>query len=159
MRHLRIIPILLPLMAVTAEKPPQTSANPGEQATPRPIIRLFDMADSDHDGSVTRNEMRQALEKRHQEQRERRFQQLDRNHDGVISREEFLQAPPPRNDREKPRHPFHALTIDEIFERFDRNQDGVLTRDEIPCKPPKKRACERSRGPCLGGNNAPGGDG
>lgn len=80
---------------------------------------VFDGADTDHDGRVSRAEFAAA--------RDKRFDRLDRNHDGVISRDDFsrlIRFRPQAGDR-----------LDKWIASVDANHDGKVTRAELHAAP------------------------
>jgi Ca2+-binding EF-hand superfamily protein len=80
---------------------------------------VFDSADTDHDGRISRAEFQAA--------RLARFTELDRNGDGVISREDFSRILAFR--------PQAAPRIDALIAECDLNHDGKVTREEMARAP------------------------
>ncbi len=79
----------------------------------------FDKLDSDKDGYVTAEEMKQARETRRGEQKahmEERFKEADANSDGQLSLDE-TQAKMPR--------------LAERFNSLDADKNGMLSKDEL----------------------------
>lgn len=74
---------------------------------------LVALADTDHDGAVTRTEIEALVQRHVQKQVEARFERLDRNRDGRVTRAEVPTMASAR------------------FARFDVNGDGTLTIDEL----------------------------
>ena len=81
-------------------------------ALPR-LARHFDAIDANHDGQVTFDELRAAMQAKRGELGRKVFAKLDANGDGKVSREEFLAQAAAR------------------FDRMDANKDGVVTPDEM----------------------------
>jgi Ca2+-binding EF-hand superfamily protein len=75
---------------------------------------MFDRLDANHDGYLTRDEIRYKAQQNLQEKRrgESRLSQMDTNGDGSISRDEW-QGP------------------SAVFDRLDSNHDGSITQEEI----------------------------
>ena len=61
-------------------------------------IQRLAAADTDRDGSVTREEMRAVAQARRAERADARFERLDADNDGVISKAEFEARGEPRGD-------------------------------------------------------------
>lgn len=80
---------------------------------------LFERADADGDGLVTRAEYIAA--------RNARFDRMDRNHDGVVEKSDFG-----RLARFRPQA---ASRLDAIIGQADANHDGRLTRAELAAAP------------------------
>jgi Ca2+-binding EF-hand superfamily protein len=87
----------------------------------RDPLAVFDGADADHDGVVTRAEFLAA--------RAARFDKMDRNHDGVVSRDDL-----PRRLRRRAKA---AGRFDALIAELDRNGDGQVTRAELAAAPPR----------------------
>ena len=90
--------------------------------------KVFDRADADHDGYVTKDEARSGREQMKGQMRERmqqHFDAADSNHDGMISLGE-AQAGMPR--------------LAEHFAEIDTNKDGQLSKDELRQSMQKMRA-------------------
>jgi Ca2+-binding EF-hand superfamily protein len=80
---------------------------------------VFDRLDTNHDGSLTREEF--AAGRQHDRGGRRGLRSMDQNNDSQISREEW-KGPA------------------ELFNRLDSNNDGVITSDEIKAHRGKGRA-------------------
>jgi Ca2+-binding EF-hand superfamily protein len=110
-------------------------------------LEVFDSADTDHDGRITRAEFAVA--------REKQFDKMDRNHDGVVSRDDFgflltlapsrgekldrfIAAADSNNDRKMTREELRASPM-RLFDRADTNHDDVVDQAEL--------AALRKRGP------------
>lgn len=115
-------------------------------------LRRLVAADADHDGSVTREEIRAAAMARRAERVAARFDRLDADKDGALSRAEFVARPAlgehgRRAGRHGPRRmhgPAHAVRrtggpvviaeaqtrAEQTFARLDGDHDGFVTRDE-----------------------------
>jgi Ca2+-binding EF-hand superfamily protein len=102
-------------------------------------LDVFDTADTNHDGRITRAEFAAA--------REKQFDRMDRNHDGAVSKEDFgflLALAPSReqrldrfiagadanNDKRVTREEFRASPM-RLFDRADTNTDGVVDAAEL----------------------------
>lgn len=139
-----IIPAIVTMM-LSAGEPPIPAAEQGPRQGPRPVVRLFDFADANKDGKLTREEVEQALAARRQQWRAARFEQLDANKDGVVSRDEFMHAPLPKPGAHRGRRG-GPPSVDEIFARHDADGDGVITRAEIERACGQRGAQGRGRG-------------
>lgn len=117
------------------------------------LTRLI-AADANGDGSVTREEMRTALQARHAERADKRFAKLDTDGNGAITRAEFDAARSergPRRDRAHGGGRHHAMRVahrgqraergpvviadmrtklTERFAKLDANSDGFVAADE-----------------------------
>jgi hypothetical protein len=82
-------------------------------------LAVFDQADADHDGRVSRDEFRAA--------RSARFAQMDRNGDGVVSRDDFTRFLKFR--------PQAGARIDAMLAEADANHDGKVSRAELDAAP------------------------
>ncbi|MDE1917058.1 MAG: EF-hand domain-containing protein [Sphingomonadales bacterium] len=80
---------------------------------------MFDEADANHDGRISRAEFQAA--------RLARFARMDRNGDGVISREDFTRLIAFR--------PQAASRIEAMIAEGDLNHDGKVTREEMAHAP------------------------
>ncbi len=76
---------------------------------------VFDGADTDHDGRISRAEFAAA--------RMKEFNRLDRNHDGVVSRDDFARLVKFR--------PQVGTRLDNWISARDSNHDGKVTRAEL----------------------------
>lgn len=141
---LALLPALLAALLAAGEP---AAGRPDPWPGQRPILRLFDFADANQDGQLTRAELEQAIAARRQQGRAARFEHLDANKDGVISRDEFMNAPSPKPGAPHGRR-HGPPSIDEIFARHDANHDGVITRDEVarPCGQRGAQGRGRGRG-------------
>lgn len=75
---------------------------------------LFDRADADGDGKVTRAEYVTA--------REAQFGRMDRNGDGVVSKADFPRAA---------KRPAAQGRLDQFIAEADVNRDGAVSKDEL----------------------------
>jgi len=75
--------------------------------------------DTDGDNAFTEKDMRRWVDERLQNATARRFQQRDPNGDGRITKEEFVQSS--RNKEQAGR----------VFKRYDQNGDGTIVPDEM----------------------------
>jgi Ca2+-binding EF-hand superfamily protein len=82
----------------------------------------FDKADGDHDGKLTKAEYDAARPKASPAKREKTFNKLDANHDGAVTLDEI-----------------EAKTTHR-FAKFDLNHDGKVTRDEALTRLTEKAA-------------------
>lgn len=137
--------LLLAAGAAAGEAPaPPADARPA-QRTPG---ELFDLADADGDGRVTREELAAAIAAQLAAERERLFARIDADGDGQISKAEFLafEPPPPPAPPGRPGPPDQAGPAGppprgrkpdpgEMIRRYDANGDGAITRDELPAPP------------------------
>ena len=73
-------------------------------------------ADTNKDGQLTREELKNAWQQRHAEM----TKEFDTNGDGVVSDQERAQA--------------RAKFWQEHFPKLDKNNDGFLTADEVPTR-------------------------
>jgi Ca2+-binding EF-hand superfamily protein len=80
---------------------------------------VFDGADTDHDGRISRAEFAAA--------REKDFDRLDRNHDGVVSRDDFARLLKFR--------PQAGSRLDNWIAARDTNHDGKMMRAELQAAP------------------------
>lgn len=83
------------------------------------LLAVFDEADVNHDGKITRPEFAAA--------RERNFDKMDRNGDGVVSRDDFgmlLSFAPARGKR-----------LDAFIAAADADNDKRMTRGELRGSP------------------------
>ena len=88
---------------------------PAAEASARSPGSALDKADADHDGYVTREELKAA--------RSAQFDRLDRNGDGVVTLSEF-----PRLARSKRAK---AQALKAVINRADHDGDGRVTRTEF----------------------------
>ncbi|MET3665702.1 EF-hand domain-containing protein [Caulobacter sp. 1776] len=84
-------------------------------AAPRTPGAALDKADANHDGYVTRDELKVS--------RGAQFERLDRNHDGVVTLSEFPRLA--KSNRPK------ARTLKTLITHADRDGDGQVTRAEF----------------------------
>lgn len=82
-------------------------------------MAVFDKADSNHDGVITRSEFVTA--------RNANFSRMDRNNDGVISNADFARLASFR--------PQMAEQFETVIARADTNGDGKVTRGEFQVAP------------------------
>lgn len=82
-------------------------------------MAVFDKADSNHDGIITRSEFITA--------RNANFSRMDRNNDGVISNADFARLASFR--------PQMAEQFETVIARADTNGDGKVTRGEYQVAP------------------------
>ncbi len=80
---------------------------------------VFDDADTDHDGRISRAEFAAA--------RMKEFDRLDRNHDGAVSRDDFA-----RLLKFRPRA---GARLDDWISARDTNHDDKVTRAELQAAP------------------------
>lgn len=80
-------------------------------------IEQFNAMDKDHNGQLSRDEMRAVARERMQARADERFKKLDTNGDGGLSQQELSAA------REQ--------AASERFKKLDINGDGKLTEDEM----------------------------
>lgn len=107
-------------------------------------IELFEQADANHDGGVSRDEYVAA--------RARKFDELDRNHDGFLTDADFPRLARAGGRGEKVRKMLDAADTDhdgkvsrdefknaggQWFDLADANHDGVVDKNEL------KQAAER----------------
>ena len=82
----------------------------------------FDKLDTNHDGYITQDEMKQARETRHQmhgdmkEKMDARFKEADANGDGQLSLDEVQAKMPRLSDR---------------FTELDKDKNGMLSKEEL----------------------------
>lgn len=122
-------------------------------------LQRFDRTDANHDGTLTGEEVRAAMQAQRQARRERMFSRLDADGDGSISRAEFDARPERRAEGEpgggrgghrgghrggRRGGAGAELAGDGItraeaqaraearFARMDRNQDGFLSQEDRP---------------------------
>lgn len=105
---------LLPLAALCAFSPAMAQRFGGGDGT-----QIFESADANHDGVVTRAEFLAA--------RNARFDRMDRNGDGVIDRSDFARLASFR--------PQAMGRIDALIAQADANHDGKVTRAELAAAP------------------------
>ncbi|MCS6622983.1 hypothetical protein N0B44_08685 [Roseibacterium beibuensis] len=134
-------------------------------------VQRLSAADADHDGSVTRDEMRAAAQARFAARADARFERLDADDDGVISKSEFdarrerraearVERGPRRSHRGQQRRLARAervaargpIVIAEAqaraetgFARLDANQDGFVTVAERRAVRAERREHRRER--------------
>lgn len=85
----------------------------------QPVLEIFDSADANHDGRITRAEFAAA--------REKQFDRMDRNKDGAVARDDFgilLGLAPSRGER-----------LDRFIAGADANNDKRMTREELRASP------------------------
>lgn len=107
-------------------------------------------ADADHDGSVTSQEMRVAMQARRAEHAGARFERIDTDRDGAVSRAEFdagaarrmahggeggrMHRRGPGMDGMAPRGPLVIADVQartaQAFARMDADHDGFISTDE-----------------------------
>lgn len=95
------------------------SAPAAAQMFGRDVTAVFDGADANHDGRISRDEFAAA--------REKQFDRLDRNHDNVVSRDDFgrlIKFRPQAGER-----------LDRWIAAADGNHDGKVTREELHAAP------------------------
>ena len=110
------------------------SQNP-RQGRHRGHARLFQRADTDHDGRISSDERKRSPEG---------FNRLDQNHDGFITQDEAQAAGRAGKRHGRRRLALRRMDTDndgritrdewrgpaELFDRLDANHDGAVTRDE-----------------------------
>jgi Ca2+-binding EF-hand superfamily protein len=90
-----------------------------------PCMLTLELFDLDGDGTVTRSEMKHAINARlelpiSEDMHERIFSEFDTNNDGIVTLEEFVAGVKKREDELGP-----------LFDEIDLNGDGYLTFDEL----------------------------
>lgn len=103
--------ILLGLSLLCAAQPASAQGLRGGATDP---VELFEKADTNHDGVVSRDEYLAA--------RAAKFDQLDRNHDGYLTEDDF------------PRFALKGDRGDKVramLRRTDADQDGKVSREEF----------------------------
>jgi Ca2+-binding EF-hand superfamily protein len=111
----RIATLALLIPALAAGSPLFAQAagqSPGRAQDP------FESADTNHDGSITREEYRAA--------RQAQFDAMDRNKDGVLNIQDFPEA---AND------PRVKERLDAMLSSADTNHDGSVSREELAKAP------------------------
>lgn len=103
----------------------------GRRGTADPI-EVFEQADTNHDGLITRDEYLAA--------RSARFDQIDRNHDGFLSGDDFgrarerieklLEGADADGDGRVSREEYKNAGS-KLFDMADTNHDGVVDKDEL----------------------------
>lgn len=84
----------------------------------------FNRMDSDHNGSVSREEFQNYLQQRRLEHKQAWLKQMDSNGDGQVSKDEYLA--------------YQTQMAVTRFARLDINHDGILSADELD-----RRDCNR----------------
>jgi Ca2+-binding EF-hand superfamily protein len=79
-------------------------------AFPR-LVKHFDQIDTNHDGNISKEEMKAA----HALKQAKHLKSMDVNNDGMISREEAANSP----------------RLVKHFDRIDTNKDGLLSKEEL----------------------------
>jgi hypothetical protein len=134
--------LAVPAAALAQTKPAQPQAAPVAQAAPQTMSKAdflkqvdgrFAAIDTNHDGSVTKDEVAamqakalaqaQAAE---QSQIEASFKKLDTNRDNQLSLAEFKAAAPSLRPRQ---------TADQMLAELDSNKDGKVTAAEYRSAP------------------------
>ena len=87
---------------------------------------MFDRVDTDNNGVLTRDELRQARPNARGGRRDDNPRELDDDHDGKISRQEWKGS-------------------SDMFDRLDSNRDGFLTREEM--RQNREQFQKQGRGP------------
>lgn len=91
-------------------------------------MKKFDAIDANRDGFLTKDEMKafheNQMKKRMGAIQERRIEHLDENNDGVITKDEWVNGP------ERARK-LMAERMAKRFDELDANHDGKLTSDEL----------------------------
>jgi Ca2+-binding EF-hand superfamily protein len=159
--------MLLPAVCL-AQPPPDSprEEREGMRGMDRPFFEAWRLADTDHNGFITREEfgMMPRLQKVPEEKREMLFSRMDKNGDGKVSRDELAQLGKPHEGQpEPPEKRLWELDVDQsggisleelklgpifkklspekqqkIFARLDTDGDGVITPKDKP-EPPFKR--------------------
>ena len=89
---------------------------------------LFDQIDANHDGVITRAEVKAA--------HDAMFNAIDTNHDGYLTREEMAAHRKAQMDKMQQRM---AASQASMFQAIDKNKDGVITLDEWNAFTPPNR--------------------
>jgi Ca2+-binding EF-hand superfamily protein len=159
--------MLLP--AVCLAQPPEPPKGPpadekGERRGPPRSMEAWKLADSDHDGFISKAEFdaMPRIMNLPEEKRENLFKRLDKDADGKLSREELAPLGKPRDGKDAPMKRLWELDSDksggisfeefkagqlfmklppekqqEVFHRLDTDGDGVITPKDKP-EPPFK---------------------
>jgi Ca2+-binding EF-hand superfamily protein len=107
------------------------------QNVPKPVARAdyiknidarFNIADTNHDGSISKVELAaeqqrelQMAKAQIEQKLQQQFKQLDTNKDGQLSLREFMAAAPGIHSTDSP---------DEVLQRLDANHDGKISVEE-----------------------------
>ena len=120
---------------------------PAAGVTADAFIRQWD---SDHDGTLSLNEVKRAASAR--------FDALDRDHDGTLDRRELGATMSPRElrqadvakDRKLDKNEYLAL-VEKLFQAADKDRDGKLDKKELssPAGKPLLRLFGTRQGPLF----------